>query len=105
MHRRWLLRGRGEPADIRDGEDRAAGLHGPTDTHLRPSLKLDDRVQRDTDAFRAVTSFSLWRRKKKKKIEGKLHDDNRDTEVRVVYHTGRTILCDEGTRTRNLVCR
>ena len=67
MHRRWLLRGRGEPADIRDGEDRAAGLHGPTDTHLRPSLKLDDRVQRDTDAFRAVTSFSLWRRKKKKK--------------------------------------
>lgn len=55
LHRRRLLRGRGEQADIRDGEDRPAGLHGPADTHLRLSLKLDDRLQRVLDAFRAVT--------------------------------------------------
>lgn len=59
MHRRRLLRGRGEQADIRDGEDRAAGFHGPTDTHLRPSLKLDDWIQCNADAFHTVTSLSL----------------------------------------------
>lgn len=44
MHRRRLLRRREQPADLRDGEDRIAGLHGSADTHLRPSLKTDDQI-------------------------------------------------------------
>lgn len=44
MHRRRLLRRREQPADLRNGEDRIAGLHGSADTHLRPSLKIDDRI-------------------------------------------------------------
>lgn len=66
VHRRRLLRRREQPADLRDGEDRIAGLHGSADTHLRPSLKIDDRIlsigseqaRRDTDS---TMVYSSWR--------------------------------------------